>query len=167
MDSGRHKKKDYTHIKSVLNDALTGYAFNGGIVKKKNLKQGNLVFGHKTDFLCATKAENSMREADYAIMHMREWFVRDEDTLGRIQRMSEYTDQELMHEFGRIQRMITRIIHRDISSTDGLFYHGLPIPPNREIESRLEAQGEDRPFNSLEGFRPFPPKPKPKPSKKQ
>jgi hypothetical protein len=26
LDSGRERKKDYTYIKSILNDALTGFA---------------------------------------------------------------------------------------------------------------------------------------------
>jgi hypothetical protein len=41
-----------------------------------------------------------------------------------------------------------------------VFYYG-PIPPtNTEIEAHLEMQGNDRPFNTLQGIRPFPPKPK-------
>jgi hypothetical protein len=33
LDSGRDKKKDYSHIKTVLNDALTGFASKTGPLK--------------------------------------------------------------------------------------------------------------------------------------
>ena len=46
LDSGRqHKKKNYEHIKSVMNDALTGYAFQGGPMEVQKQKDGNLEIG--------------------------------------------------------------------------------------------------------------------------
>ncbi|KAK1599199.1 hypothetical protein QYE76_017073 [Lolium multiflorum] len=38
------------------------------------------------------------------------------------------------------------------------FFYGYGLPPNDEIDLRLEMSRDERPFNSLEGCRPFPPR---------
>jgi hypothetical protein len=72
------------------------------------------------------------------------------------------SDADVQLEIYRIQQKIAQIIHRDVYSTEGVFYYD-PIPPtNTKIEARLEMQGDGRTFNTLQGIRPFPPKPKSK-----
>jgi hypothetical protein len=72
------------------------------------------------------------------------------------------SDADVRLEIYRIQQKIAQIIHRDVCSREGVFYYS-PIPPtNTEIEARLEMQGDGRPFNTLLGIHPFPPKPKSK-----
>ena len=71
------KKKDYTHIKSVLDDALAGFRHRIGTkLQREIVRRGSLIFNHKTDFLCVSQPDESPREAYYTIMFMRE-FVRD------------------------------------------------------------------------------------------
>ena len=51
LDSSKNmNKKDYTHIKSVLDSAMFYYGARGGEVKDKKRRDGRLAFGHKTDF---------------------------------------------------------------------------------------------------------------------
>ncbi|KAK1681367.1 hypothetical protein QYE76_042215 [Lolium multiflorum] len=52
LDSGRDKKKDYTHIKGVLNDALTGFATKTGTLKVQRKVRGGLALTHTTNFAC-------------------------------------------------------------------------------------------------------------------
>jgi hypothetical protein len=63
-------------------------------------------------------------------------------------------------EIYRIQKKIAQIIHKDVCSREGVFYYGSIPPTKAEIESRLEMQGDGRAFNTLQGIRSFPPKPK-------
>ena len=166
LDSGSAKPKDYTYIKGVLDDALTGFAAKAGPLKVQRQRRGSLSCTHKIDFPCLkqSSADNGM-EAWYAIHHMRE-FVRDQHDLllpTNLQRRGEdlanATDEELRAEFARIQQTICTIIHKDVCTTGGLFFYGLKPPSNKEIETRLLASRDDRPFNTLEGVRPFPLKP--------
>ena len=110
MDSGRHhKKKDYEPIKKVLNEALTNYASHGGSMIKQNVRDGKLVFGHKTDFKSVTQLENSKLDAYYVLMLIRE-FQRDMQQLewpGQLcdlvlKNMTEATDSEHRQHFVRI-----------------------------------------------------------------
>ena len=72
LDSGRHhKKKDYGPIKSVLNEALTGYAFHGGPMERQIPREGKLVFGHKMDFKSVTQPEHNKVDVYYIIMLMQ------------------------------------------------------------------------------------------------
>ena len=166
LDSGSAKPKDYTYIKGVLDDALTGFAATAGPLKVQRQRRGSLSCTHKIDFPCLkqSSADNEM-EAWYAIHHMRE-FVRDRRQLmlpSSLQKwghdLANCTDADLRLEFYRIQQKLARIEHKDVCTTGGLFFYGLKPPSNKEIETRLLASRDDRPFNTLEGVRPFPPKP--------
>ena len=42
-----------------------------------------------------------------------------------------------------------------------VYFNGFAAPPNNEIERRLIAQGDHRPF-TIDGALPFPPKPRKK-----
>jgi hypothetical protein len=167
LDSGSaDKKKDYTFIKAVLDDAINDFVEKAGPIKKEVVRRGQLIFKHNTTFPCLKQPENSSRDGYYAIHHMRE-FVRDQHQLLLPSSLQEWRkdfanapDADVHLEIYRIQQKIAQIIHRDVCCREGVFYYG-PIPPtNTEIEARLEMQGDGRPFNTLQGIRPFPPKPK-------
>ena len=50
------------------------------------------------------------------------------------------------------------IIRKDVCTRGGLFFYGHTRPSNEEIETRIMMMRDERPFNTLEGIRPFPPK---------
>ena len=131
------------------------------------------VFKHRTEFPCTKQAPGGEMEAWYLIQHMQE-YVKDQQSLQFLSaldrwcsRMADWTDAQIRQDVGRIKQTIARIIYRDVLERDGIFFngHGGP-PPNHEILERIIAQGDIRPFNSLEGALPFPPKPKTKKTKK-
>ncbi|KAK1613294.1 hypothetical protein QYE76_036967 [Lolium multiflorum] len=79
LDSGRDHKKDYTHIKAILNDALTGFASKAGPLKVERKSRGGLVLTHTTNFcLRRSKEENGM-DAWYAILQMQEYIKYADD----------------------------------------------------------------------------------------
>ncbi|KAK1556114.1 hypothetical protein QYE76_048220, partial [Lolium multiflorum] len=129
LDSGRDKKKDYTHIRALLNDALTGFANKAGPLKVERKSRGGLVLTHTTNFPCLrqSKEDNGM-DAWYAILQMQEYI--------------KYADDMLLPE--------------SLRERSGEFFYGYGLPPNDEIELRLEMSRDERPFNTLEGCRPFP-----------
>jgi hypothetical protein len=72
LDPGSARKKNYTTIKAVLDEALTKYARLGGLLKtKRPLKQGMYMFGHITAFPCVKQPVGSQKEAYYALYQMR------------------------------------------------------------------------------------------------
>ncbi|KAK1605338.1 hypothetical protein QYE76_029011 [Lolium multiflorum] len=129
LDSGRDHKKDYTHIRALLNDALTGFANKAGPLKVERKSRGGLVLTHTTNFPCLRQStqDNGM-DAWYAILQMQEYI--------------KYADDMLLPE--------------NLRNRSGEFFYGYGLPPNDEIELRLEMSRDERPFNSLEGCRPFP-----------
>jgi hypothetical protein len=77
LDSGSaDKRKDYTLIKGVLDDAINGFVEKARSIKKEVVRRGQLIFKHNTTFPCLKQPANSSRDGYYAIHHMRE-FVRD------------------------------------------------------------------------------------------
>ena len=103
-------------------------------------------------------------------MHMRE-YARDQQQLQLssslhdrcMRNMTEATDEQHREKFCRIQNTIATTIVRDVLPKEGLFYNGNVHLPNAEVEKRSEDQGDYRPFNTLDGHKPFPPKPQPRP----
>ena len=73
--------------------------------------------------------------------------------------MANGLDEYVRDEFRHIQRKICTVLTKDVLARDGLFHAGLTRPTNREIELRYNAIGDLRLHNTLEGVRPFPPKP--------
>jgi hypothetical protein len=74
LDSGSAAKtKNYAYIKDVLDDALEGYARKGGDFRKraKNVKDDRHMFKHVIKFPCIKQPPNSVKEAFYALHHMR------------------------------------------------------------------------------------------------
>ncbi|KAK1697981.1 hypothetical protein QYE76_014678 [Lolium multiflorum] len=131
LDSGRDKKKDYTNIRALLNDALTGFANKAGPLKVERKSRGGLVLTHTTNFPCLRQSnEDNGMDAWYAILQMQEYI--------------KYADDMLLPE--------------SLRERSGEFFYGYGLPPNDEIELRLEMSRDERPFNTLEGCRPFPPR---------
>ena len=174
LDAGSHeKKKDYTHIKMVLHDALNGFVYQGGNVTRPNIRRGKNAFRHRLEFPCIKKAPGSMRDAWYIILQMREYLM-DEELLRYPSAcdkwavdMANASDATIRKEFARIEQDLAGIICRDVSRGGGIFHLNRKPTSNTVIETLIEQQGDYRPFNSLEGCRPFPPKPKEKPSKEK
>jgi hypothetical protein len=52
MDSLKAKKKDYTLLKSVLDDAMFKFNFTGGHIVKKFMRGARVRINHVTDFCC-------------------------------------------------------------------------------------------------------------------
>jgi hypothetical protein len=83
LDSGSEAKtKNFTYIKGVLDDALRRYAKKGGDfwTGAENVKDGRHVFKQVTKFPCVKQPPNSVKEAFYALHHMRA-IVQDEHRL--------------------------------------------------------------------------------------
>jgi hypothetical protein len=81
LDSASAIKKNYMHVKIVLDDALTKYVHQGGSFKSKwPNKHGMYTFTHTTSFPCIKQPEGSHKEAYYALYHMLAT-VRDKKNL--------------------------------------------------------------------------------------
>ena len=166
LDSGSEKKKDYSGIKAVLDKALTSFAAKAGPLKEEKKRRGILGCTHTTEFACVKQStpDNGM-DAWYAILHMMEFVGYSHDLLlpsglrNRTKSMADLKDEELRGHFRRVQRRIATIVQRDVVRKGGLFFYDSKPLSNYEVESRLVASCDERPFNSLEGVRPFPPRP--------
>ena len=163
LDSGSAVQKDYKNIKAVLDDALNGFAYKHGPLRKPNRRQGKHTFTHKTEFPCLKQLEGSPREAYYAIHHMRE-FVRDQQRLMLLDSLQQWRkdlvnveDGDLRMEFYRVQQKIADVIFNDVCKKEGMFFNSFVLPSNDEIRTRLEMQRDGRAFNTKDGVLPFPP----------
>ena len=164
LDSGSAKKKDYKYIMRVLDDALAGYKQAGGkIVKHKFSKHqsGVSVFNHVTQFPCIKQPAGSVRNAYYALHHMRA-IVQDERNLTLPSHLKSWAEQRaaiadanLRREFYHIQGEMATIIYHEVQ-VKGSTFHSNIVPSNGEIEARLQALRDTRPFMMKEGVRPFP-----------
>ena len=77
MDSTKNKtKKDYTHIKKVLDRALFTFGNSGGYIRTHKKRQGVACFGHNTNFCCLQQPTTSEKDEFYVIQYMNE-FRRD------------------------------------------------------------------------------------------
>jgi hypothetical protein len=140
-------KKDYTHLKDVLDNALCGFNFKGGAIRVSKCRSCKLAFGHRTKFPYVKQPPNSMRDGYYVIHHMRE-FVRDQQQLALPshvarwgQDLAKSSDEDLILEFYRIQQSLAIIIYKDVARSDGMFFGG--NPGRSEISDRLELQGDE------------------------
>ena len=72
LDSGsKQTKKDYNTIKTVLDEALHAYVVAGGIIKRPVKKFGMYVFSHKFEFWCVKQPDDSVKDAFYALHHVK------------------------------------------------------------------------------------------------
>ena len=67
------KKKDYTHIKSVLDSAIFTYGIRGGEIKTTKTKNRVPAFGHKIDFCCIQQPSGTLSDGFYVLHHMLEY----------------------------------------------------------------------------------------------
>jgi hypothetical protein len=64
IDSGNARRKDYTNITGVLDQALTSSTFRiCRKIKTQVIKDDKAVFGHKFEFPCVKQPENSTKDA--------------------------------------------------------------------------------------------------------
>jgi hypothetical protein len=65
--------KNYGRIKSVLDEALKFYADKGGKFIKggEKVKNGKHIFMHQTKFPCVKQPPGSVKEAFYALHHLK------------------------------------------------------------------------------------------------
>src|SRR3954463_4743895 len=164
LDSGSAKKKDYNYVMRVLDDALVDYREAGGkIVKHKFSKHqfGMSVFNHVTQFTCVKQTAGSVRDAYCALCQMRA-IVQDQRNLtlpshlkAWAEKRAAIADENLRQEFFHIQGEMATIIFREVQ-VKGSIFHSNIAPSNGEIEARLRALRDTRPFMTKEGCRPFP-----------
>ena len=166
LDSSKNiKKKDYKHIKSVLDSALLTFSLSGGYIKVKKHRKNGLVFSHKTDFCCIQQPHNSKADGFYLMHHLLE-FRRDNQCL----RMSATTndaeivnwatsigrtpDHRIRAEFYHVQCELAQVIMKQVLEPIGLFYHG-PAMTWDHVRALLIAQRLDlKPFKKLGCFLP-------------
>ena len=166
LDSGSTmKEKNYSLIKSVLNDAMGGYIRGEGFCDRKKQIKGKYVFRHRTEFPCPKQAPGGHMEAWYLIQHMTE-IVKDQHSLQYMSAVDkwsrnivEWSDAEIRQNFGRIQRKLCTIIYKDVVTKGSVFHWNSP-PSNNELRRCVLEQADERPFNSLQGALPFPPEKK-------
>jgi hypothetical protein len=164
LDSGSVKKKDYKYIMRVLDDALVGYIKAGGKIMKHKFRKnqpGVNVFNHVTQFPCVKQPAGSVRDAYYALHHMRA-IVQEQRNLtlpshlrAWAERKAEIADANLKEEFFHIQAQMATIIRHEVQMRGSIFHSNI-APSNGEIEVRLKALRDTRPFMTKEGCRPFP-----------
>jgi hypothetical protein len=119
LESGSEAKmKNFAYIKGVLDDALEGYTKKGGDfrVGAENVKDDRHMFKHITKFPCIKQPPNSVKEAFYALHHMRA-IVQNEHMLttpssvrGWAEDHARIEDAELRDDFFRIQNQIATIL---------------------------------------------------------
>jgi hypothetical protein len=150
LDSGSNeKKKDYTNVRAVLDNALTGYIASGGTTRRPVVKTGKHVFTHVMNFPCVKQPAGSAKDAYYALYHM-EAYLRDEQNL-RLpeslrrwgQDLSTRHDDEIRESHYRIQTRLCTIIWHDVVMKGVSFYYSV-TPPNSEMDALLEMQLDDR-----------------------
>jgi len=169
-------RKDYDRIKGVLNEAIEGYAQNGGTfhkageyIRPANGKHG---FRHVTEFPCVKQPESSTKEPFYAIYHLK-GIVRDAVSLNFPSRLRDWADttatvnqDDLREHFHRIKVKISEIIIEDVNKKGGSLYQPIGLC-QRDIQERLERQGDYRTWTTKELYKPFPAPLPPVPPKKK
>ena len=157
-------KKDYTRIKGVLDEALEGYAQKGGHFDKKGeciRTNGKHGFKHVTTFPCVKQPADSVKEAFYVLHHLK-GFVRDAETMRLPSSIREWAkmageinDADLREDFHRIQMKLSEIIIEDVNTSGGSLHSARGLP-QREIEDRLDMQGDTRTWTTKDCYKPFP-----------
>ena len=134
LDSSKNiHKKDYTHIKDVLDSAMFYYQARGGEVKDKKTRGGRAAFGHKTDFCCIQQPNDSLNDGFYVLHHMLEYrrdhqnlrmspTAEDAHILQRARNVGDINDHRLRAEFYRIHHELAQIIMKEVLEKTGLFY---------------------------------------------
>ena len=81
LDSSKNiHKKDYTHIKDVLDSAMFYYGPRGGEVMDKKKRDGRPALHHMTDVYCIQQPNDSLNDGFYVLHHMLK-YRRDHQNL--------------------------------------------------------------------------------------
>lgn len=74
LDSAKNsKKRDYTHIKSVLDIAILSFSLIGGYIQVKKYTNKGSAFSYKTDFCCIQQLNVSKADGFHLMHHMIEY----------------------------------------------------------------------------------------------
>jgi hypothetical protein len=159
------KKKDYTHIKSVLDSAIFIYGARGGEIKTKKTRDRRPCFGHKTDFCCIQQPSGTLSDGFYVLHHMLE-YRRDQQNLRMSPRsgdahilqwaknLGDIPDHRLRAEFYHIQRELAQIIMKEVLEKTGMFYEEGQMS-REDVRTRVAAQRLDlKPFTKLGDYLP-------------
>jgi hypothetical protein len=119
--------KNYGRIKSVLDDALQYYAKKGGKFTKggKRVKNGKHIFMHHTKFPCGKQPPGSVKEAFYALHHMKGIMLdsRIRAVTANLRQWAKkfavIDDADHIEDLWRIQSQIAQVLHEYINSTGG------------------------------------------------
>lgn len=133
FDSGSSViEKDYTRIKSVLDEALEIYARNGGTFEKNCEffnKNKTHKFRHVTNFPCIKEDSESVKEGFYVI-HQLKGYVEEADAMRFPNKLREWTknmgeisDADLREDFHRTQMKLSHIILQDVMATAGPLHY--------------------------------------------
>ncbi|XBI51893.1 hypothetical protein VPH35_034350 [Triticum aestivum] len=154
LDSSKNmNKKDYTHIKSVLDGAIFYYDARGGEIKDKKKKDGRPAFSHKTDFCCIQQPSDSLSDGFYVLHHMLE-YIRDHQDLRMspksgdahilqwAKNIGDTPDHRLQDEFYHIQHELAQVIMKEVLDKTGMFYEEGQMK-REDVRTRLAAQGLD------------------------
>ena len=158
-------KKDYAHIKSVLDSAIFYYDVPGGEIKDKKKKDGRPAFGHKTDFCCIQQPSDSLSDGFYVLHHMLEYrrdqqnlhmspTSRDAHILQWAKNVGDIPDHRLRAEFYHIQHELAQIIMKEVLEKTSMFYEEGQMS-QEDIRTRVASQRLDlKPFTKLGDYLP-------------
>ena len=166
LDSSKNiHKKDYTHIKDVLDSAMFYYQAMGGEVRDKKRRGGRVAFGHKTDFCCIQQPSDSLSDGFYVLHHMLE-YRRDHQNLRMsptsgdahilqwAKNLGDIEDHRLRAEFYHIQRELAQIIMKEVVEKTGMFNEEGNML-REDVRTRVAAQRlELKPLTKLGDYLP-------------
>ena len=165
LDSSKNlKKKDYTHVKRVLDCALWTFSLTGGYIKVKKTRNKAPAFGHKTDFCCIQQPNNRMADGFYLMNHLMEYrrdnqrlrmsaTTEDAEIVSSATSIGKTPDHRIRAEFYHVQCELAQVIMKQVLEPTGMFYHG-PIT-RVDVRALLVAQRLDlKPLTKLGCFLP-------------
>jgi len=163
FDSGSETKKDYSLVRSVLDEALECYADAKGPFKKNQefFSDGKHKFKHVFQFPCVKQPAGSLRDAFYVLHHLKGW-VRDCQMLTMpsavrewAERLARINDDDLREDFHDSRVKLAHILNNDVLARGGTLNQPRGLC-KREIEGRLKMQGDRRTWTTKELYKPFP-----------
>ena len=133
LDSGNKcKPRNNNRIKGLLGEALEGYAQKGGPFQKKgeSFTQDNKhKFMHGNGFRCIKQLPGSVKEAFYALHHLK-GLVRDAEKTRIPSSLQEWTkskdaltDADYRQDFHRIILQLSTIILEDVIHKSGSYHY--------------------------------------------
>ena len=166
LDSSKNiTKKDYTHIKAVLDSAIFYYGKRGGEVRDKKRRGGRAAFSHKTDFCCIQQPSDSLNDGYYVIHQMLE-YRRDRQNLRMsptsgdahilkwARKVGDIEDHRLRSKLYHIQRELAQIIMKEVLEKTRMFY-GEGQMSREDVRTLIATQRLDlKPFTKLGDYLP-------------